>query len=307
MRSHVASVRASGLAACLCAALAVGTGTAALGAQQGLFTSSVTVVRLDVLATDGRRPLAGLTASDFEVRDNGELQPVDAVFGEHEPLDVLFAFDRSASTRGATLDHLRASARAILAALGADDQAGLLVFNHTVRLAVPLGPAADVADALDGIEPEGATALRDAASVALTLTASSQRRTLILLFTDGADTLSWLPAGTVLDAGRASDAVLYAVAMRDRTAPRDVVGLGESQMRRLSESTGGRLLRADEPDELRQRFLEVLDEMRARYVLSYVPTSSAPGWHDVTVRVKARNARVSSRSGYTVPPASPRQ
>ena len=272
-------------------------------AQQALFRSSVSVVRLDVLATDGRRPLTGLTAADFEVRDNGDLQPVDALFAEHEPLDILFAFDRSASTRGDTITHLRDSARAILAALGADDRAGLLVFNHTMRLTVPLGPAADVAGALDGVEPDGATALFDAASVALNLTAASTRRTLILLFTDGTDTLSWLPASTVLDEGRTSDAVLYAVAMRDRTAARTVVDAGESQMRRLSESTGGRLLRADDPAELRERFLDVLGEMRARYVLTYAPTSTAPGWHAVTVRVTSRSARISARDGYVVPGA----
>ncbi len=270
-------------------------------AQQALFRSAVSVVRLDVLATDGRRPLTGLTAADFEVRDNGDLQPVDALFAEHEPLDILLAFDRSASTRGATIGHLRDSARALLAALGADDRAGLLVFNHTVQLTVPLGPAADVAAALDAVEPDGATALFDAASVALNLTAASTRRTLILLFTDGTDTLSWLPASTVLEQGRASDAVLYAVAMRDRRAARDAVDSGESQMRRLSESTGGRLLSADDPADLRERFLDALGEMRARYVLTYAPSSAVPGWHAVTVRVKNRRARVSARDGYIVP------
>ncbi len=294
------------LAIAVCALLCWHAWPRPAAAQQALFRSSVSVVRLDVLATDGRRPLTGLTAADFEVRDNGEPQAVDALFAEHEPLDILFAFDRSASTRGATISHLRESARAILAALGTDDRAGLLVFNHTVQLTVPLGPAADVAEELDGIEPDGATALFDAASVALNLTAASTRRTLILLFTDGTDTLSWLPASTVLDEGRASDAVLYAVAMRDRTVTRDVIDSGESQMRRLSESTGGRLLRADDPADLRARFLDVLGEMRARYVLTYAPTSTAAGWHAVTVRVKTRGARVSARDGYVVPDAGPR-
>lgn len=290
----------------LCVLLSWQVGPSHAEAQQALFRSAVSVVRLDVLATDGRTPLTGLTAADFEVRDNGEPQAVDALFAEHEPLDILFAFDRSASTRGDTIGHLRESARALLAALGDDDRAGLLLFNQTVQVAVPLGPAAEVAEALDAIEPEGATALLDAASVALTLTAASTRRTLILLFTDGTDTLSWLPASTVLDEGRASDAVLYAVAMRDRTAARDIVDAGERQMRRLSESTGGRLLRADDPAELRERFLDVLGEMRARYVLTYAPRSTAPGWHAVTVRVKGRGARVSARDGYVVPGAADR-
>ncbi|MEQ1728515.1 MAG: VWA domain-containing protein [Vicinamibacterales bacterium] len=295
-----------GLARAVCALLCWQAASWPAEAQQALFRSSVSVVRLDVLATDGRTPLTGLTADDFDVRDNGTVQSVNAVFAEHEPLDILFAFDRSASTRGDTIGHLRDSARAILAALGAGDRAGLLVFNHTVTLTVPLGPAADVAEALDSIEPEGATALFDAASAALNLTAASTRRTLILLFTDGTDTLSWLNAGTVLDEARVSDAVLYAVAMRDRTVAHAIVESGERQMRRLSESTGGRLLRADDPAELGARFLDALGEMRARYVLTYAPASTAPGWHAVTVRVKTRSARVSARDGYVVPGAGDR-
>ena len=295
-----------GLARTVCALLCCQAASWPAEAQQALFRSSVSVVRLDVLATDGRTPLTGLTADDFDVRDNGEPQSVEALFAEHEPLDILFTFDRSASTRGDTIRHLRESARAILAALGAGDRAGLLVFNHTVTLTVPLGPAADVATALDSIEPDGATALFDAASAALNLTAASTRRTLVLLFTDGTDTLSWLNAGTVLDEARVSDAVLYAVAMRDRTVARAIVESGERQMRRLSESTGGRLLRADDPAELRARFLDVLGEMRARYVLTYAPASTAPGWHAVTVRVKTRRASVSARDGYVVPGAGDR-
>ncbi len=295
-----------GLARTVCALLCWQAASWPAEAQQALFRSSVSVVRLDVLATDGRTPLTGLTADDFDVRDNGEPQSVEALFAEHEPLDILFTFDRSASTRGDTIRHLRESARAILAALGAGDRAGLLVFNHTVTLTVPLGPAADVATALDSIEPDGATALFDAASAALNLTAASTRRTLVLLFTDGTDTLSWLNAGTVLDEARVSDAVLYAVAMRDRTVARAIVESGERQMRRLSESTGGRLLRADDPAELRARFLDVLGEMRARYVLTYAPASTAPGWHAVTVRVKTRSASVSARDGYVVPGAGDR-
>ena len=43
--------------------------------------------------------------------------------------------------------------------------------------------------------------------------------------------------------------------------------------------------------------------MRARYVLTYTPISTAAGWHAVTVRVKTRGARVSARDGYVVPDA----
>jgi hypothetical protein len=53
------------LAAVICAALSVGQ------TAKPNFTSGVEGVRVDVLVTDHGRPLTGLTAADFELRDNG--------------------------------------------------------------------------------------------------------------------------------------------------------------------------------------------------------------------------------------------
>ncbi|MFN7985747.1 MAG: VWA domain-containing protein, partial [Vicinamibacterales bacterium] len=199
-----------------CTAVAVLLSASTGTAQQPTFKSNVSVVRIDVLATDGSKPLANLTANDFDVLDNGVAQHVESAFGDAEPIDVLFAFDRSESTRGETLLRLRESARALLDALQPTDRAGLLTFNHTFSLSVSLGPAADVRDALQTIEPAGSTSVLDAVATTIALAASSERRTLVLLFTDGVDTLSWLPEKTVLDAARGSEAVMYAVTLPER-------------------------------------------------------------------------------------------
>lgn len=271
-------------------------------AQQPLFRASVSGVRVDVLATDSGRPLPNLTAADFEVLDNGVPQAIDAVIGDIEPIDVLFALDRSASTRGETLIRLRESAAALLDALDPDDRAGLLTFNHMFQLPVPMGPVAPVRAALPAIEPEGSTALLDAAATALALSAGGNRRTLVLLFTDGVDTLSWLPARTVTDTARGSEAVLYAVTLPERRGYASLLEAEEAQLRGLAEATGGRLLRATDPSHLRDRFAEVLREMRARYVITFTPSSpDTPGWHALTVRLKGKRGRVASRAGYVVP------
>lgn len=277
--------------------------SATLSAQQPTFKAGVSVVRVDVLATDGARPLTHLAADDFQVLDNGVAQHVEAAFGDAEPIDVLFAFDRSESTRGETLERLRESATALLDALQPTDRAGLLTFNHTFSLSVPLGPASDVADALQEIEAAGSTSILDAVATTIALAAGGDRRTLVLLFTDGVDTLSWLPEKTVLDAARGSDAVMYAVTLPERRNNAQPLMGDEGQLKRLVEASGGRLLRADRPAQLRERFIEVLGEMRARYVLTYTPTDpDTPGWHTVSVTLKARKGRIATRAGYVVPP-----
>jgi VWFA-related protein len=274
-------------------------------AQQPTFRSRVSVVRVDVLATDGGKPLMNLVADDFEVRDNSALQHVEAAFGDVEPIDVLFAFDRSESTRGETLMRLRESATALLDSLQPTDRAGLLTFNHTFSLSVPLGPSADVRDALQAIEPAGSTSILDAVATTIALASGSDRRTLVLLFTDGVDTLSWLSEKTVLEAARGSEAVMYAVTVPERRNSAQPLMGDEGQLKRLVEASGGRLLRADRPAQLRERFIEVLGEMRARYVLTYIPTDpDTAGWHAVSVTLKNKKGRIAARAGYVVPPAA---
>jgi hypothetical protein len=70
-------------------------------------------------------------------------------------------------------------------------------------------------------------------------------------------------------------------------------------LRRLTEESGGRLLETRSPDQLQATFLEILAEMKSRYVLTYSPPFPVhEGWHDIEVRVKRRGAEVHARQGY---------
>ena len=51
-------------------------------AQTPTFSTGVEAVRVDVLVTDGDRPVLGLGPADFEVRDNGVRQDVSFVSTE---------------------------------------------------------------------------------------------------------------------------------------------------------------------------------------------------------------------------------
>jgi hypothetical protein len=57
---------------------------------------------------------------------------------------------------------------------------------------------------------------------------------------------------------------------------------------------------------LRELFTRALEEMRARYLLTYTPRAgSRPGWHELKVKVKASGADVTARPGYLVSGSSP--
>jgi hypothetical protein len=57
------------------------------------FRSTANAVTLDVLVESGRVPVAGLTAADFEVLDNGERQSVEVVEVERVPVDISLVID----------------------------------------------------------------------------------------------------------------------------------------------------------------------------------------------------------------------
>lgn len=265
---------------------------ARLVAQEPTFRAGVSLVRVNVLATDRGRPIAGLTDADFELRDNGVLQHIETVYGEAEPLDVLLAFDRSGSMAGETLGRLGDAALAVLQQLEPDDRAGLVTFDQTFALHAPISTdRTAIRTAIADIRPGGSTSLRDTLYAAFTLARNSSRRTMILVFTDGLDNLSWLPQSTVLEVARESEAVVYAVPL---------VRPQENLLDEVAAATGGRVVLADSNERLRRVFLDVLREMRSRYLLAYTPSSAESGWHAVTVRLTSTAGRVTARQGYAV-------
>ena len=118
---------------------------------------------------------------------------------------------------------------------------------------------------------------------------SDAGRALLIVFSDGLDTSSWLTPEAVLDTAKRSDVVVYGVS----------VGRSKSEfLRDLTSFTGGRLLEAEKTAGLGATFLSALEEFRHRYLVSYTPRGvPRDGWHRLTVRVK-RSATVKARPGY---------
>jgi len=247
---------------------------------------------VDVLVTEDGKPVRGLRSADFEVFDNGVRQTVDFASAEQLPLNVVFTFDLSDSIVGERLANLREAGRAVLDGLLKGDQAAFVAFNDAVLVGPGLTTDAGlVRAAIDRAEPAGNTSLVDAAFAGMMLAEADVGRGLVIVFSDGLDTLSWLRPKAVLDVAKRSDAVVYAVSAGQAGRAEF---LGD-----LAEQTGGRLFKIESTRSLSAVFLEVLEEFRQRYLVSYSPTGvPQEGWHQLTVRVKGRSATVRARPGY---------
>lgn len=274
--------------------LAVSLLAAAAAQAPPVFRAEAGVVRVEVLVTRGGSPVRGLAAADFELRDDGVLQDLEPLSEEQTLVDAVLVLDASGSVSGRKLASLQAAAAAFLDGLRSGEQAALLAFNHEIQLLQrPTTEIAAVRRALDRVAPRGNTALVDALYAALRIRELGERRTAIVVFSDGIDTLSWLSAADVLEAARRSNAIVYGVTVREKGDQKEPF-LGDA-----ARATGGRLFAASNDRDLRARFLEVLEDIRSRYVLRYVPRPpGSSGWHAVDVRLRSGKGNVLARPGY---------
>jgi VWFA-related protein len=281
-------------------------GAQAPAAQVPRFGTRVEVVKVSVRVEGTDGPILGLRATDFEVRDNGVLQVLDAAMfegAEGLPLNVILAFDVSGSmnfdvsksVKSQRMVALKRAAHALVDDLRPGDQAALLTFSTTLRLRQPLsGDFAALHTRIDALDAEGGTSLVDATFAAMALGDTVPGRVVAVVFTDGQENMSWLRQGDVLDAAKRSEVVVYGV----RVGGEDSGFLDD-----VASTTGGRRLQAGSPKELQQAFLEILREFRTRYLLRYTPRGiKREGWHRLDVRVKGRPAKVLARKGYLVTP-----
>jgi Ca-activated chloride channel homolog len=263
------------------------------------FAAEVAAVYVDVFVTSRDRPVSGLGASDFEIADDGIGQAATLVRTEAVSVAALLLFDTSGSVKGQRLRDLEAAGHAFADGLTPRDEAALLAFSDQLSLlARPTSERAPLHRAIDRMAPGGATALYDALYVAFKLP-FGQGRPLIVLFTDGEDNLSWLGRDDVREAALQSSALLYVVNAGASDAPEAAF------LRETAEGTGGRFWNAAGGAHLTERFLQVLQAMSTRYLLTYEPRGvSRGGLHRLKVTVKGRKVDVRHRREYLVTEAA---
>jgi VWFA-related protein len=272
--------------------------------QQPVFRAGVDVVRIDVSVMNGLNPVAGLKPENFVVTDNGVAQPVDSVSLDTVPLNLMLVLDTSGSLSGERLTHLIEAVNSLVKSLSADDAASLVTFSEPVRLALKATKdRAPLAAALGGLTAEGMTSVNDAIFLGLQLRPADagESRPVLLLFSDGRDTSSWLRSDHVIEATKRSGMLVHVVELvaEQWMGGRRFEARPSAFLGRLADTGGGRRWFAESSRDLRELFGKALNELRARYLLTYSPTGvSRDGWHDVKVTLKNARGEVTARPGY---------
>jgi VWFA-related protein len=276
-----------------------------------LFRAVANVVRVDTLVTERGKPLSKLKAEDFELYDNGVKQTVTAASIEDVDVDVVLVLDTSRSVAGTRLQALRDAAGALVRNLRDGDRAAVVTFASGVTVNAPLTTDhTAVSRALEIAEARGATSLVDAAWTSVLLAHGNDRPTLVLIFSDGVDTASWLRTPPVLELASRANLVVDAVVaggarlIGQRGKPPQAGAPADARLEDflvdVTQATGGSVVDGSSGSRLEGAFVAALKEFRTRYQLSYTPTDvDRPGWHALDVRVHKSGATIRARPGYT--------
>jgi VWFA-related protein len=262
--------------------------------QQPVFRSAADLVTVDASVRDGNKPVASLTAADFELRDNGVVQHIDAVSYDTLPIDVRMVVDLSGSISADQLARHEAAMRQLQSALTYDDRCEISTFARRMHRVAGRAPA-PVSMSLRRPDIDG-TSFYDAASLAMITVAEPGRRQLTMMLTDGVDSASFFDEATLDDAARRTDAVVNVITAVDRNLPIPL----EQRLRRLVSPTGGEFMTIKRGMDIGPALVKMVADFRQSYVLTYTPANvSRDGWHTITVTVpKGKSFAVRARQGY---------
>lgn len=279
------------------------------GGGQPTFRTGVDLVTFGVTAVDRKGNLiTDLSQTDFEVLEDGRPQTLKYFvrgLAEGTKTHLGLMLDTSGSME-ADLKLARSAAIKFLNLLPEAEDITLVDFDTEVR--VMRYPQRDFARLVERIrmrKADGWTALFDALGVYLDGADGGEGRTILVMYTDGADSRSRLSYGEIMDLLKASHVTVYAVGLVEHSgSARTELRM---RMQQMVEATGGQAFFPGALKDLEASYEKVLAEIKAQYHLGYSSANPAQdgAWRKVEIRVTRPGVKLRSRKGYFAPYKEP--
>jgi Ca-activated chloride channel family protein len=284
----------------------------AVAQRTPVFETGTDLVNVTVTVRDDRGSLvSNLAAEDFAVREDGRLQAVQVFAPASTPeerrelaLNLGMLFDTSESMR----KDLRLSQESAIRFLEAIPRAKdllLVFFDRDIRISrYGSENQQGIFGRILETKGEGHTALHDAIAVYVSRVAGTPGRKVLVLFSDGDDTTSQVPAPEVQRLVRSTDVTIYPVAFAGEYRRNTSEALrARSFLHSLADLSGGRVFQPTASKELAAIYQSILDELGTQYVLGY--TSDNPKrdgkYRRITVELSRPELKVRHRPGYDAP------
>ncbi len=275
--------------------------------QTSVFKVDVQLVRVLATVKDlNGRLIANLDKPDFQINDNGVPQQI-AVFEHHSetPLSVAFMVDTSGSTAKDLKYEVNSSGRFMRSLFregNTDDRLSLYSFNwEVVEQQRYTRNMPSLEKAMKNFKAEAGTSMYDAIRFGARSLEERDGRHVMVMVTDGGDTVSSTTYPQALADLHRADAVFYAILVMPITndAGRNIGG--ENALTTLAESTGGKVFVPAVGPALDAAFDDILRELRTQYLIGYYPKNiplTKNRFHTLQVSTRQKNLRVVTRNGY---------
>jgi Ca-activated chloride channel family protein len=268
-------------------------------------TSNLVPVPTTVIDNRGAA-IKNLKIEDFELRVDGQPMQISDISRAETPVRLAMLFDNSGSLSDSREFEKRAAIRFFRNVMRPADQAAIYSVSTNVELAQPM--TNDVARLEQTIEsfpkPEGATSLYDAIYDALNYLKPFNGRRVIIIVSDGRDTVSRYDHDfdSTLQRLLSDEAQIYVVqtGVYDNANVHDLAA--ERRMQQFAGETGGTAYVPKTVGDLDVAFAQISADLAQQYVLSYYPAADKRDgrYHLIVVNVKKSNARVRARRGFVV-------
>lgn len=275
--------------------------------KPGYFAPKPPPVRptLEFTLTDTARRHLSVARDDLTVIEDGVEQEIDTFLELTSPFSIVLVLDQSGSMRKAA-DAVKAAAQTFVGSLRPEDKLAIMRFSDESILERDLSTArSESLKAIDEYEPRGGTALHDAVHEALSRLRSVEGRRVVVVLTDGRDeNAAGNGPGSVTtfdqlrESVRATDATIFTIALGSN--------VDRARLEQIATESGGDSYFPETVDALPDEYARIIEDLRRRYVISYVSTNAARDgkWRSVEIRPRSEGARVSSRGGYSAPGTS---
>ncbi|HEY0407009.1 MAG TPA: VWA domain-containing protein [Pyrinomonadaceae bacterium] len=276
-----------------------------------------------VFGHDPRRPAGELQQKDFQVFENGAPQEIAFFASAATPFDLVLLLDLSGSIAD-KLDLVRKSARRFVEAARPGDRIAVVTFTNEAHVVSPL--TLDRAALIEQIKkikkPQGGTnfwdALRFTLEVVLEKKTDGQRRSAVVVMTDGIDNAlpdvygdgSVTSFDELLDITSKSDAIVLPIFLDTEEEMmkahrwfdvESTFALARQQLGQLAAESGSPLYRARRVEDLKGVYEQVIRDLGTVYSIGYQPANRQRdgSWRSINVRLANRpELAVRVKRGY---------
>jgi Ca-activated chloride channel family protein len=273
---------------------------------------NVNMVVLGATAQDRKNlPLSGLNQDNFQVYEDGVLQPIKYFSHEDIPVTVGLVVDNSGSMKPKRQDVI-AAALAFARSSNPQDQMFVVNFNEKVSFGLPdnIGFTDQVAKlqvALSRVAADGETALYDAVAAALEhLKEGDRDKKVLIIVSDGGDNASKHKLTEIMALAGQPGVIIYTIGIFDEQDADRNPGV----LKRIAKQTGGESFLPESLSEVTPICERIARDIRSEYTIAYVPTNRKRDGAYRVIQVKASapaygRLSVRTRTGYFAPSALP--